>query len=51
MLAVFGGVALGLGWLTGGEFVTLESLVLSLYGASNILQPKFERDETDNLEA
>lgn len=51
LMAAFASVALGLGWLTGGEWVAAASIILSLYGASNILQPKFEKDPTDQLEA
>ena len=47
LLCSFGGTALGLSWLTGGEFVALATIVMGAYGASNILQPKFEKDPTE----
>jgi hypothetical protein len=51
MIVVFGAVALGIGWLTGGEFVALASIVMGAYGAANVLQPRFERyDPSDSLE-
>lgn len=52
VLSVFASVALGLGWLSGGEWVAAASIIMGAYGASNILQPRFERsDPTDYLEA
>ena len=49
--AVSGFVGLCFGLLTGGEFVTLASLVTALYGVSNVAQKHVEKDKTDELES
>jgi hypothetical protein len=49
--AVTGFIGLCCGLLTGGEFITLASLVTALYGASNVFQKHVEKDKTDELEA
>jgi hypothetical protein len=53
---LFSCVALPLGWLTGGQWVTVVGVVIGAYHASNVAQMRYERDpipppdETDTLE-
>jgi len=37
-------VSLGLGWLTGGEWIAAQGLILGLYSAANVAEVKVSND-------